>query len=540
MANGGNASRTISNRIGVTVNNVLSGDWSFQGDHNISALAGQEFYTYTSHWDYGWGDGIMEIGKYQLSSTTRAFSAQGARDQYALMSFFGKLDYNFRNKYYLSGSVRQDGSSRFHPDNRWGTFGSIGASWRITEEAFMDGITWMDNLSLRASYGTTGNDRLIPRRSDSHRADPEILYGYQATYEANNLYQVSGLKPATYATPELRWESNHQWNVGVDFLVFRRVSGTIEYFSRESRGLLFYQELPTSARVGRAAGFNTNIGDLRNSGIEITINANVVTTSDFRWTIDANKSTLKNEVTRMAVDPFNYVATTSNYRMDIGYSIFEFIALQHDGVNPQTGLNGWLVRDGDGWERTELTTVGGPDDMVRVGSAIPKGYGAVTNNFFWKGFDFSFMLYFSYGSYLYDYTYRERKMNHNGIGITMDLVKDRWRKPGDNAMIPRWSDSNLANTHRVSSFYVMPNPFMRLRNMTLGYTLPTNISQRAGIDNLRLYATTNNLFTLGPAARRWTEPESGVQGNNYNANNDTDTGIQGARRIYMVGLQMTL
>lgn len=537
---GGYADRYNSNRLAATFNNILSGNWSINGVHNISALAGHEFYKWDDNYEQGWGYGIMELGKYQLSNTTREWGVWGGQDAYALLSFFGKLDYNFRNKYYLSGSVREDGSSRFHPDNRWGAFWSIGASWRITEEAFMGGIDWLNNLSLRGSYGSTGNDMLLSRQANL-RASEEALYAYQATYEGNDLYRSPGLKPSTFATPDLKWESNNQWNIGIDFLLFKRLGGTIEYYSRTSKGLLYKKELPPSAQVGTADGYNMNIGDLRNSGLEITLNANVVATSDFRWDIDANFSTVKNEVTYLPTDPYTYGGTACFYKMEEGKSMFEFIAPQFDGIDPQTGLNGWLIKDGAGWKRTEDQAAVTTDDMVFVGTAIPKGFGSITNNFLYKGLDFSFMFFYSYGSRIYDYEYREKIMIRGGMGVAPDLVTDRWRKPGDaGTKMARWSLSDYASTFRYSDNYVFKNHFLRLRNVTLGYTLPRNLSQKAGIDRLRLYVTGNNLLTFGPAVKRYTEPETGVQGNNYNGNNDTDNGIQGARRIYMIGLQMTL
>jgi hypothetical protein len=330
--------------------------------------------------------------------------------------------------------------------------------------------------------------------------------------------------------------------VGIDFSLFKRLGGTIEYYSRTSKGLLYYKELPPSARVGTANGYNMNIGDLRNSGFELTLNANAVANKNFRWDIDFNFSTLKNEVTKLPSGAYTYGGTACFYKMEEGTSIFEFIAPQFDGINPQNGLNGWLIRDGaGGWKRTEVQSEITTDDMVYVGSSIPKGFGSLTNSLLYKGLDFSFMFYFSYGSRIYDYEYREKIMIRPGMGVAPDLVTDRWKKPGDaNTKIARWSLADYASTFRYSDNYVLKNPFLRLRNLTLGYTLPANLSQKASIERLRLYVTGNNLLTFGPAVKRYTEPETGVQGNNYNGNNDTDNGIQGSRRIYMIGLQITL
>ena len=541
LADGGYARRYNFNQTSITWNNVLSGDWSI-GDHNISGMAGQEWYTWESGYDDASGSGIMELGKYELENTTKEFGVGSDRNKYALLSVFGKLDYNYLNKYYVSASIREDGSSRFSAANRWGAFWSAGASWRISKEKFMEDIKWIDNLSLRGSYGTTGNDKLIVRNASNGKAGDEVYYAYQGTYESDDLYLKPGLKPSTYPTPDLKWESNQQWNIGVDFSVLNRISGTVEYYSRTSHDLLYYKELPLSSQVGAATGYNMNIGDLRNSGFEFTVNANVLTLKDFRWDIDANMSTLKNEVTYLPTGAYTYSGTACTYKMEEGKSIYEFIAPQYDGINPDNGLPGWLIRDGEGgWKRTEKTSDVTTDDFVYCGSAIPKVFGSITNNFQFKGFDLSFMFYYSYGSKMSDYTYKERIMNRPGIGIVQELVENRWKHPGDEgALIPRWSYSQSGNAIKYADNFVFDNHYWRLRNLTLGYSLPKAISRKAMVENLRFYVTGNNLLTFGPAAKRYTDPETGVRGNSYNGNDDASEGIQGSRRMYMFGIQITL
>ena len=296
----------------------------------------------------------------------------------------------------------------------------------------------------------------------------------RGTYTSDDLYLNSGLKPSTIPTPDLKWESNRQWNVGLDFSLLNRISGTLEYYSRTSQDLLYYKEMPLSAQVGDANGYNMNIGDLRNSGLELTINANILKLKDFRWDIDANMSTLKNEITYLPTGAYTYSGTACTYKMEEGKSIYEFIAPQYDGVNPDTGLPGWLIKDENGgWKRTENTAEVTTDDFVYCGSAIPKVFGSITNNIQFKGFDLSFMFYYSYGSKISDYTYKERIMNRPGIGVVQDLVKDRWKKPGDaGTLIPRWSYTQYSATVKYADNFVFDNHYWRLRNLTVGYTLP--------------------------------------------------------------------
>lgn len=538
--NGGYAERYNYNQRSTTWNNVLSGEWKIGDRHTINALLGQEWYQWDSHYEQGWGSGIMELGKYELSNTTKEFGVWGGRDSYALLSYFARAEYNYDQKYYASLSFREDGSSRFNPKKRWGSFWSAGASWRISKENFFSQDSFINNLSVRASYGTTGNDKLV-KRKDNGLDDGELLYAYQATYGADDLYLTSGLKPLTLAANDLRWEKNEQWNIGIDFSAWNFLNGSIEYYSRTSRDLLYYMQIPSSAQVGGITGYNTNLGDLRNSGLELTLSAKIYSDKDWFITIDGNLSTLKNEVTRLATDPFNFAGVACTYRMEEGSSLFDFIAPQYDGLNPETGKPGWLIRDGNGgWKRTENTAAVTTADYVKVGSAIPGLFGSITPTVQYKGLDLSAMFYYSYGSYMSDYTYKERTLNSPGIGMDWDLIQNRWRKPGDNnpTMYGRWSARTNGNA-KYSTAWVFKNDYWRVRNITIGYTLPKNITRKATIENLRVYFSATNPFTWGAAKDRKTDPETGISGNTYNGNDDYDNGVQGSRRIFMGGIQLT-
>jgi len=532
---GGDAQRSWDQLMSLTWNNILN--WGHQwGDHRLDLMAGQEAYSYSDNSGWAYGAGIMQINQYELNNTSREWGAGSARDKYALLSFLGKIDYNFANKYYLSASFRRDGSSRFHPDNRWGNFFSVGASWRLSNEEFMKNVSWLDNMVVRASYGTTGNDKLIVRQSNG-RPGSEILYGYQGLYENDNLYTISGLRPSALSNPELQWEKNKQFNVGTDFTIFKDITATIEYYSRTSDGLLFYKDLPISAQSGTVGGMNTNIGTLRNSGLEFTVSANAVHTQDFLWKIDANLSTLKNEIVSLPSEPFMWSNTISKYYMAEGNSLYDFYAPKTDGIDPQTGLIRLIKADGSIVNTFNQIN---NDDYVKIGSALPKVYGSVTNSFVFKGFDLSFMFYYSLGSYMYDYQYYERTRVRYQTSPLTDLIADRWRKPGDNATFPRLTGTKFTTYNGYCDRIVFKNDFVRLRNLTFGYTLPANVTRKVGVDKVRLYFSGDNLFTFGPAAKRYSDPETGVSGNNYNGNSEIDNGVQGGRRIYMGGIQITL
>lgn len=464
---GGSASRSNFHSMSVTNSNILSWNQSFD-KHNISFLVGQEAYYQRTEYTAGGGSGIYQMNQFQVDSATKDYWSSSFSDRYALLSYISKLDYNYDDKYYLSGSFRRDGSSCFAPESRWGNFWSTGASWRISNEKFMEDFDWIDNLVIRGSYGTSGNDRLIPRQSNG-KGGSRILYAYQGTYESNNLYNISGLKPASLATPKLHWEKNEQWNIGVDFALFSWLNGTLEYYTRSSDGLLYYQELPLSAQVGNVTGINTNVGDIRNSGFEATLGFQLFNQNKFQWRIDVNMSTLKNEVTKLPTEIGFWSNVVAWYKLEEGGSLYDFWAPRFAGVDPESGYATYYKKDGSVVNKTAALT---KDDYEFVGSALPKVYGSLTNSFNFYGFDASFMLYYSLGGHMYCYNKSElASYSRVGVSPVLDLVKDRWSGPGDSsAKTPiNFMTNRSISAIGYSDYYIINNDYLRLRNVTIGY-----------------------------------------------------------------------
>lgn len=533
---GGNATRTTYKTTSVTWNNLLTWDKTF-GEHSFNAMLGHEYYHYNQQYTNAYGEGIMQLGQFELSSTTMNWSNSSNRIRYALLSFFGKIDYNFANRYYLSASFRRDGSSRFSKDSRWGNFFSVGGSWRLSKEAFMENATsWLDNLALRASFGTSGNDKLYQRNGGS--AGSEIYYAYQGYYTSDNLYGMSGYKPSTIATPDLKWEKNKQFNAAVDFGFLGRLNGTIEYYTRNSADLLYYKDLPLSAQVGDATGYNTNLGNVRNQGVEITLNFTAIKNRDFEWNIDFNFSTLSNKVTYLPSGPYNYQVSSAYYRLEEGKSLYEFYMPKNAGVNPENGNMQYWIKDGNGgWKTTENYAEVTTEDYQWCGSSIPKAFGSITNNLKWKNWDLSMMWYASFGSKMFDYGWLEGTTVRDGVGLWQDQIEGKvWEKPGDNAKFPRWSADDYSSTRKTTDFYLFNNDYLRLRNLTVGYTLPRVLTQKLHLSYARLYLSGDNLFTFGSAAKRHSDPETELTGNNYNGNSG---GVQSSRRVFMGGIQIS-
>ncbi|MDY4528313.1 MAG: TonB-dependent receptor, partial [Parabacteroides sp.] len=305
--------------------------------------------------------------------------------------------------------------------------------------------------------------------------------------------------------------------------------------------LLYYKDLPLSSQVGDATGMNTNLGNVRNQGFEITLNATAIQTKNFQWNIDFNFSTLKNQVTYLPGGAYTYSNRVASYRLEEGKSLYEFYMPKNAGVNPDNGNMRYWIRDGqNGWKMTENFSDVTVDDYQWCGSAIPKAFGSITNNFKWKDFDLSMMWYASFGSKMYDYVYLENTTVRNGVGVIQDLVEGKvWEKPGDQAVFPRWSADDYSSTRKATDFYLFNNDYFRLRNLAVGYTVPRRIIDKMHLSHLRIYFSADNVWTLGPAANRHNDPETGLVGNNYNGNANTDNGNQSARRVFMGGIQVS-
>ena len=526
---GGSSTRNTTNRTAYTWNNLLTYDKSI-GEHNLSVLLGQEIYQTITENTGSSRPGIPFAYLYEVSSGTRTPTASSSRDEYALFSLFTKLEYNYVNKYYLSGSYRRDGSSRFHPDSRYGNFFSAGGSWRLSQEAFLQDVSWIDNITLKASWGTTGNDRI------------NTNYAYQGTYGAYNLYSDAGLRITATPNSTLLWEKNEQINFGTDFRLFKWLYGEVEYFIRNSRDLLFAIDLPYSARAGDATNYNTNLGTIRNSGLEVSLNVRAYNTQKFKWTIDGNFTYLKNEVTSLPVPEYNHTPVGFGVmRMAEGHSVYEFWAPSWAGIDPATGdVQYWeKVFDANGnvIDRRKTSVYDDVNNDLQKefkGSTIPKYYGSLTNTFRAYGFDFSFMLYYSLGAYMADYDYCESSSVRSTFAFYPELIENRWKQPGDIATIGRSTHLASSETRRYTDFYIFKNDYLRLRNITLGYTIPKSLTEKVGLSSVRVYVTGDNMLTFGAATKRGSDPETNIQGSNYGGNYETNT-----RKVYMGGIQIS-
>ena len=513
---GGEAYKDMQRGISNTINNLLTYNKTF-GDHTINALLGQEAYARDTKALSASKRGFPFNGLTEINSASEMNSMGSWKDEYRLLSWFSRLEYDYANRYYVSASYRTDGSSRFHPDSRWGNFWSVGASWRISNEKFMEPYSeWLDNLKLKASYGAVGNDNL------------GTLYAYQGLYATGmNNYNQAGVMISRLPNKTLKWETNLQFNVGLDFAMFNKFSGTIEYFKRKSKDLLFTMPMAPSTGFG---GIDRNIGDVQNYGIEFTLNYVPFSSKDFTWTIDLNGTSYKNKITKLPQEEMN----AGYFKWREGESRFNFWGAEYAGVNPETGNDQyWMVVDKEDGTTERVKTedynaVSSDKHKKYLGDALPKLFGGLTNSFQFKGIDFSFMIYYSLGGKLYDGDYAQAMAYRQGYSLHPDML-DAWTPENKNAKLPRFSTTYGNYMGSYSSKFLYDNTFFRLRNITLGYTLPKSLTSKFLINSLRVFAQADNILTTGNAQKRGTDPEQsidGIAGNRFPVTKSVSFGLQ--------------
>ena len=502
---GGSAYKSYDRNVSTTWTNLLTFNRQF-GMHNLGVLLGEESYTRTVAGLSAGREGFPFSGLEELSSAAVSSSSSSYADNYRLLSFFSRLEYDYNDKYYVSASLRTDGTSRFSPSARWGYFWSLGASWRINNEDFLSDVKWIDNLKLKASYGAVGNDNL------------SSWYCYQGLYATGyNDMNNSGVVISRLPNEGLKWETNLQANFGVDFALFRKLTGSIEYFDRKSKDLLF--SMPMAPSTG-FSGIDRNIGDVKNYGVEFNLDYQVFNRDNFQWSMNLNATHYENVITNLPQDEM----TSGVFKWREGQSRYNFWGSKYAGVNPDNGNDQYWMNvygtDSKGNRvivdrvLTENTSDVTSDDQKQyLGSSLPAIFGGYSNTFKIFDFDLSVMLYYSIGGLLYDTDYSQMVAYRTGFGLHPDVLTDTWTPENPNARLPRMN-KNAQET--FSNKYLYDNTFVRLRNVTLGYSLPKNLLSRVNMDQVRVYVQGDNLMTFGSAAKRGTDPEQSISGQTNN------------------------
>lgn len=496
LAVSGRSTKSHTKSFSLTANEVLSWGKTFKEKHNVRALAGHENYKYKEIGISAEKTGFQFLGQTELVNGGVISSPPSSyEDNHRIESYFTNVNYDYDNKYLVSASWRTDGSSRFHKDVRWGNFYSIGLGWRMSQEKFLSDVKWLNELKLRASYGEQGNENI------------GLYYQYRDYYYADGVGGYSA--PTRPANAELEWEKNATFNVGVDFQIFKRLTGSIDYFNRESSNLLFDVPLPTSS--GYASVFR-NIGTMYNRGVELQLGYNAIMTKDFNWRVDLNMSHIVNKITKLPPSQAKNGIVSGTKKLMEGRGIYDFWLREYAGVDASNGdaLYYMDVKDADGnvIGRTVTNNWANATEYFH-GSAIPDFTGGLTNSFNYKGFDLSFLLTFAYGGLFYDGNYATL-MHRGDFGSHMhaDELK-RWQKPGDITSVPRL-ENNVAGQSGASTRWLFDGSYLNIKNITLSYQLPTDLVEKLKVGGLQVFANVDNvhLFT----AKKGMDPQRSFTG----------------------------
>ena len=461
-----------------TFNQLLTWNRSFNS-HNIDVLLGHEFYAYKYEYMEAGKTNLVD-GILELRPGTTMYSADSYSNNYRIESWLGRVNYNYDEKYYVDASFRTDGSSRFHKDARWGTFWSVGANWRLSKEAFMKDVEWIDNLSLKASYGEQGNDQL------------SSLYAWQSLYNLSyaNANQIGGLV-STLENKEISWEKSGNFNVGVEAALFnRRLNFNIEYYNKKTTDMLLSYPMALSTGF---SGYNDNVGDISNSGIEFEIRATPVMVQDFTWNVSVMGSTVKNKVLKLTAESPEII--NGVYSIKEGNELNTFYMAKSAGVDPATGAQLYWVYDKDEQgnivnERISSDYSKAATSKYYLGSRIPDLYGSIGTDFSWKGFDLSILTTYSIGGKIYDSLYAASMNNMYYNNNWNSHILRRWQKPGDITDVPR---VEVAGEYTTTDRFLVDASYYAIKNITLGYSLPKNLMKKARINSVRVFGSVDNL-----------------------------------------------
>ncbi|MBF1418102.1 SusC/RagA family TonB-linked outer membrane protein [Prevotella histicola] len=470
------------------------------GLHNIDALLGYETEKYIVKYNYLNGsDYPGNLYEFSNAGTTRASSDSRG---YTLASWLGRVNYNYDNKYYAGVSFRRDGSSRLAEENRWGNFWSLSAAWRFGAEKFMDPVKKvLSDGKLRLSYGVNGTL-------------PGNYYDYMSLYKYGQYYNgKSGMAIVGIANPNLKWEKNRAFNVGLDLTFIDRISVTFDYYVRTTSDLIY--DLPMSAVPGYYDGSSTattspiNVGSLRNNGYEVTIQSNNIQKKDFSWTTMLNFGHNHNKLTKIYGDENQIISGVRIHK--VGEPYYSFYGFEYAGVDPATGKELFYINDGTSNARN-TTTDPNKANKVIIGNHETKLEGGFTNNITWKFIDFGLNFTFSLGGKAYDAASWQHDNGDYTFGGQVPAYYDvnkMWKGPGDtSASQPVFQ---YGNTSQTSSRWLMPTDYLRLKSLTLGFTAPTLWVSHLGLSKARAFFSASNLLTW-KSKDLYVDPEMRVDG----------------------------
>ena len=506
--------------------------------HNIDVMLGYEQYQRKDQELYGYNThlSLPFVGELDNAkgSSKEGLEASSYTEDYMTEGILSRVQYNFDEKYFLSGSFRRDASSRFKPGHQWGNFGSTGAAWLVSKEDFMKDVDWIDELKVKASYGIQGNDNLLDYDGD------ETFFPY-ATRKSHKGFDtgkewMSSEKLAQQGNDDLTWETSKSFNTGIDFSLFKsRLNGTIEYFSRTTSDMLYYKPEPTSSGISTGVT-PMNVGEVKNNGIEVNLDGVLYKGNGIQVSANVNFTHYKNEILSLHPDVAEKGIRSGTRIYEVGGSLYQAYLYKYAGVDQENGMALFYRKEEDGTlSKTNQITKATQFDC---GSTLPKlfgGFGLSVSGF---GFDLTSQFQFQLGGKYYDGQYQALMWTQNNVGSA--LHKD-WRKSwtpeNPSSKYPRWSNDNIIAQSSVDCFQIKSD-YLSVNNITLGYTVPAKKTRQWNVENIRIYVAGENLGVL--TARRGIDPRSSEGIGGYSSGSSAAAGnAYAAMRTMTAGLSVT-
>lgn len=485
----GRISEQYGKRTTFTNQQLLNWNKSLNEVHNIDVVLGHE----TSQL---YGTFIDADKRDQFISTDTSLSlfaendgagnVTGGPTEYNLEGFFARVLYDYDNKYFINGSIRRDGSSVFHPDNRWGNFWGAGAAWRISEEDFMSDISWISELKLKTSFGQQGND-IVYYDGTTVRNYAPYLDQWDLVSDGSSFAPEKN----TLGNKDLKWETSENLNVGFELNLFdNRLRIESEYFVRKITDLIFNRPLPNSTGLPSVP---ENVMDMENRGVELSIGYDIINKEDLTWSVDFNATTYKNEITELA--PGREFIDNGIYRWTKGGSAFDFYTYKYEGVSETTGHAIWATTsefEADGVTPTDGTTEDrGTATEYEIGkSTLPEVYGGFSTSLTYKSWDFNVALSYQFGGTAFNSIYNDGFSGAVGDNFHKDYWKT-WRSDNTTGTLPRVFDGTTS--YNTSDLFLISSDYISLNDIVIGYTLPTNVINKIGLSSVRLYGVANNV-----------------------------------------------
>ena len=472
--------------------------------HDVEVMLGHEYYRTRYYYLTASKNNMFSVFNDELAGAVNTGTMNSYTTDYNVEGWFGRVQYNYDNKYFGSLSYRRDASSRFHPDYRWGNFWSLGGAWIISKEKWFN-APWVDELKFKASYGEQGNDNIGS-------------YLYTDTYSIVPSGDGAGVKPSsTKGNETITWEKNGNFNTGFEFSFFRgRLAGSIEYFYRRTSDMLAFFALPASSGW---SGYYDNVGNMQNMGAEVELDGTLIRTKDFEWGLNLNFTAYKNEITSIAdknktqtVEGSEGYASGS-YFYGEGESLYTFYMPKYAGVD-ENGKSMFykdkLDENGNIIGR-ETTTTPGEATYYLCGTALPWAYGGFGTRFSYKGFDLAVDFNYQLGGQIYDSDYAGMMgitSSGRGSAIHADLLNS-WTEENPNTNIPKLIIDDTSTT-TTSDRFLIGASYLSLQNLNFGYTFPTKMTSKVGIGKLRVYLTATNLWLW--SKRQGLDPRQSITG----------------------------